>query len=265
MTRIRQETHAIGPQGGILSSTVVPQVQAIFPEGALTKIIKVGLQVGDNTTTTATSKHNTTDAILQSRRGLFGKLNQLFKSRSTLRKTRTEIETAIDNKEDIVTNVVMVESVNDNKINKFELHNRSQKENDDLFGLSPQKKSKNNLISVPSLPGENSLTSSVVSFGWDIVDKINENTGIVIERSRVPYVRREHNPIGASPYIDNVDIESYSNNLEVEDEFALLNANDSAVAITSSKDHKPKLKDYYILSACLGLFFPRVIRYAQLL
>nr|XP_027204543.1 ankyrin-3-like [Dermatophagoides pteronyssinus] len=44
ITRIRQEVHAIGPEGGILSSTVVPQVQAIFPEGALTKKIKVGLQ-----------------------------------------------------------------------------------------------------------------------------------------------------------------------------------------------------------------------------
>ena len=48
LTRIRQEVHAIGPEGGILSSTVVPQVQAIFPEGALTKKIKVGLQVGNN-------------------------------------------------------------------------------------------------------------------------------------------------------------------------------------------------------------------------
>ncbi|KPM04432.1 Zu5 domain containing protein [Sarcoptes scabiei] len=48
ITRIRQEVHAIGPEGGILSSTVVPQVQAIFPEGALTKKIKVGLQVGND-------------------------------------------------------------------------------------------------------------------------------------------------------------------------------------------------------------------------
>lgn len=46
ITRIRQEVHAIGPEGGMVSSTVVPQVQAIFPEGALTKKIKVGLQVG---------------------------------------------------------------------------------------------------------------------------------------------------------------------------------------------------------------------------
>lgn len=45
ITRIRQEVHAIGPEGGMVSSTVIPQVQAIFPEGALTKKIKVGLQV----------------------------------------------------------------------------------------------------------------------------------------------------------------------------------------------------------------------------
>ncbi|XP_050292765.1 ankyrin-3-like isoform X2 [Anthonomus grandis grandis] len=44
VSRIRQEVHAIGPEGGMVSSTVVPQVQAIFPEGALTKKIKVGLQ-----------------------------------------------------------------------------------------------------------------------------------------------------------------------------------------------------------------------------
>ncbi|XP_067131477.1 ankyrin-2-like isoform X18 [Centruroides vittatus] len=44
ITRIRQEVHAIGPEGGMVTSTVVPQVQAIFPEGALTKKIKVGLQ-----------------------------------------------------------------------------------------------------------------------------------------------------------------------------------------------------------------------------
>lgn len=65
VSRIRQEVHAIGPegrkltkvftqgswmtfldiQGGVVNSTVVPQVQAIFPQGALTKKIKVGLQV----------------------------------------------------------------------------------------------------------------------------------------------------------------------------------------------------------------------------
>ncbi|XP_065160957.1 ankyrin-2-like isoform X4 [Atheta coriaria] len=44
VSRIRQEVHAIGPDGGMVSSTVVPQVQAVFPQGALTKKIKVGLQ-----------------------------------------------------------------------------------------------------------------------------------------------------------------------------------------------------------------------------
>ncbi|XP_013400021.1 titin isoform X4 [Lingula anatina] len=44
VTRIRQENNLIGAEGGMLSSTVVPHVQAIFPEGALTKKIKVGLQ-----------------------------------------------------------------------------------------------------------------------------------------------------------------------------------------------------------------------------
>ena len=45
ISRIRQEVHAIGPEGGVVNSTVVPQVQAVFPQGALTKKIKVGLQV----------------------------------------------------------------------------------------------------------------------------------------------------------------------------------------------------------------------------
>ncbi|XP_049780926.1 ankyrin-3-like isoform X1 [Schistocerca cancellata] len=44
VSRIRQEVHAIGPEGGMVSSSVVPQVQAVFPQGALTKKIKVGLQ-----------------------------------------------------------------------------------------------------------------------------------------------------------------------------------------------------------------------------
>ena len=49
VTRIRQETKSIGPESGMLSSTVVPQVQAVFPEGSLTKKIKVGLQVSIHT------------------------------------------------------------------------------------------------------------------------------------------------------------------------------------------------------------------------
>lgn len=45
VSRIKQDSHLIGPEGGVLSSTLVPRVQAVFPEGALTKKIRVGLQV----------------------------------------------------------------------------------------------------------------------------------------------------------------------------------------------------------------------------
>ncbi|XP_051274540.1 ankyrin-3 isoform X12 [Dicentrarchus labrax] len=44
VSRIRQETNQMGPEGGTLCSRSVPLVQASFPEGALTKKIKVGLQ-----------------------------------------------------------------------------------------------------------------------------------------------------------------------------------------------------------------------------
>ncbi|XP_062334483.1 ankyrin-2-like isoform X2 [Osmerus eperlanus] len=44
VSRIKQDSQLIGPEGGVLSSTLVPQVQAVFPEGALTKKIRVGLQ-----------------------------------------------------------------------------------------------------------------------------------------------------------------------------------------------------------------------------
>ncbi|XP_078799926.1 uncharacterized protein ank2a isoform X26 [Oryzias latipes] len=44
VSRIKQDSNLIGPEGGVLSSTLVPQVQAVFPEGALTKKIRVGLQ-----------------------------------------------------------------------------------------------------------------------------------------------------------------------------------------------------------------------------
>ncbi|XP_062418021.1 ankyrin-2b isoform X4 [Pungitius pungitius] len=44
VSRIKQDSNLIGPEGGILSSTVVPEVQVVFPEGALTKRIRVGLQ-----------------------------------------------------------------------------------------------------------------------------------------------------------------------------------------------------------------------------
>ncbi|XP_028331409.1 ankyrin-3-like isoform X7 [Gouania willdenowi] len=52
VSRVRQETNQMGPEGGTLRSRSVPLVQASFPEGALTKKIKVGLQaqpVLDNT------------------------------------------------------------------------------------------------------------------------------------------------------------------------------------------------------------------------
>lgn len=34
----------VGPEGGVILSSVVPQVQAIFPDGSLTKNIKVSVQ-----------------------------------------------------------------------------------------------------------------------------------------------------------------------------------------------------------------------------
>ncbi|XP_022619298.1 ankyrin-3-like [Seriola dumerili] len=44
VSRIKQESNHMGPDGGMLSSTTVPMVQASFPQGALTKRIRVGLQ-----------------------------------------------------------------------------------------------------------------------------------------------------------------------------------------------------------------------------
>uniref|UniRef100_A0A1I7RUI2 Ankyrin-2 n=1 Tax=Bursaphelenchus xylophilus TaxID=6326 RepID=A0A1I7RUI2_BURXY len=44
VTRVRQEVHCVGPEGGVILSSVVPKVQAIFPDGSLTKIIKVSVQ-----------------------------------------------------------------------------------------------------------------------------------------------------------------------------------------------------------------------------
>lgn len=45
VSRIKQESNHMGPDGGVLSSSTVPMVQASFPQGALTKRIRVGLQV----------------------------------------------------------------------------------------------------------------------------------------------------------------------------------------------------------------------------
>ncbi|XP_062320244.1 ankyrin-3 isoform X16 [Osmerus eperlanus] len=44
VSRIKQESNHMGPEGGMLSSMTVPMVQASFPQGALTKKIRVGLQ-----------------------------------------------------------------------------------------------------------------------------------------------------------------------------------------------------------------------------
>ena len=45
VSRVRIENQLIGEDGGVISSKVVPQVQAVFPKGALNKKIRVGLQV----------------------------------------------------------------------------------------------------------------------------------------------------------------------------------------------------------------------------
>jgi ankyrin len=44
VTRIKQEVHAVNEFGGMISSTVVPKAQAVFPEKALQKKIKLSLQ-----------------------------------------------------------------------------------------------------------------------------------------------------------------------------------------------------------------------------
>lgn len=59
VSRIRQEVHAVGQEGGTVSSSAVPQVQAIFPAAALTKKIRVGLQVFF-LDTSQTSRHTLT-------------------------------------------------------------------------------------------------------------------------------------------------------------------------------------------------------------
>lgn len=45
VSRIKQESDYIGPEGGVLTSESVPMVRAAFPPGALMKKIHVGLQV----------------------------------------------------------------------------------------------------------------------------------------------------------------------------------------------------------------------------
>ena len=44
VSRVRHETHQVGEVGGVISSTIVPKAQAVFPEKALQKKIKLSLQ-----------------------------------------------------------------------------------------------------------------------------------------------------------------------------------------------------------------------------
>lgn len=45
MSRLCQDYDTIGPEGGFLKSKLVPLVQATFPENAVTKRVKLALQV----------------------------------------------------------------------------------------------------------------------------------------------------------------------------------------------------------------------------
>ena len=45
VSRVRLDVAVIGTEGGVISSKVVPQVQAVFPSAALSKPTKVALQV----------------------------------------------------------------------------------------------------------------------------------------------------------------------------------------------------------------------------
>lgn len=45
MSRLCQDYDTIGPEGGSLKSKLVPLVQATFPENAVTKRVKLALQV----------------------------------------------------------------------------------------------------------------------------------------------------------------------------------------------------------------------------
>lgn len=44
VSRVKHETHAVSEIGGVISSTIVPKAQAVFPEKALQKKIKLSLQ-----------------------------------------------------------------------------------------------------------------------------------------------------------------------------------------------------------------------------
>lgn len=63
VTRIKQEVHIIGSEGGILTSSVDSQVQAVFPPNALTKKIKVGLQASGSHGNRAMGERSTGDSM----------------------------------------------------------------------------------------------------------------------------------------------------------------------------------------------------------
>ena len=44
VSRVHLQLEQVGPEGGLITSPQVSQVQAVFPEGALQKRIKIGLQ-----------------------------------------------------------------------------------------------------------------------------------------------------------------------------------------------------------------------------
>ena len=92
ITRIRQEVHAIGPEGGMVSSTVVPQVQAIFPEGALTKKIKVGLQVGNSDGIEVIEPNDGVNDKKNKKRGFFSDIGEGIRKRFTKKPKKTNKE-----------------------------------------------------------------------------------------------------------------------------------------------------------------------------
>ncbi len=92
ITRIRQEVHAIGPEGGMVSSTVVPQVQAIFPEGALTKKIKVGLQVGNSDHIEVIEPMEGINDINKKKRGFFSDFGDGLRKRFSKRQKQIDNE-----------------------------------------------------------------------------------------------------------------------------------------------------------------------------
>jgi len=66
ISRVRQESHYIGADGLVISSSVTPQVQVVFPPGALTKSIPVGLQVRTHTDKPARMKNKYVNVFIKS-------------------------------------------------------------------------------------------------------------------------------------------------------------------------------------------------------